>query len=190
MKKNTFIKFVTTIAQNTVQNTSVRISTSYYSSTRIHQEEFLPNILAKLSLRLGNSVVSISNVPREKLQAISRNICQAILIYHDFISARLSAHEQDIQMVSASSFFRKHRKKYSYGLEWFNPQAYALGGHVQTILPPSRLNLDCSPNVRDIMTSYSICLRQVIFLIDAQLKKLPQDGSQLKNLQNTCQNNN
>lgn len=33
----------------------------------------------------------------------------------------------------------------SYGLEWFNPQAYTIGGNVQTILPPSSIELRLFP---------------------------------------------
>ena len=191
MIKTSYTKFVTTIVQNMVQNTSVRIFTSYYSSTPIRSEESLPNKLNKLYIRLGNTVVSISNVPRERLQAISRNICLAILIYHDFISSRVSAHEQGIQIASVSSFFRKRRKMYSrLDLNGLTLKLIPLAVMFKQCFPPLRLNLDCSPNVQSIMTSYSICLRRAIFLIEEQLKKFPQDGSQSNLSLDTCQRDN
>ena len=110
-------RYISTLWANMVQSISVRISICYYSQTRTKSQRFYDNV----TIRVGNSVVQISNVPLVELRRTLRVTLTALVLlpYYIVHAAHLNPdreHLLDILKKAAISWkttnlMRKLRKK-------------------------------------------------------------------------------
>lgn len=171
-------KFVTTLWANTVQGTSARISICYFSSTRTRSPK---NVLG-LYIRLGNSVVSIVNVPspqEKELLTMLRPIAMALLFCQKYLIPKHYARFVSTHRGSASRLLSAHMKKYSeVSTEDMLESLSSVAQEFQKYMLPFHYRLVWCPDAIDIhnqmITSVTYYYHYMNELLNTLISKDPQ----------------
>ena len=75
-------RYISTLWVNMVQSISVRISICYYSRIRVKSQRYYENV----TIRVGNSVVQISNIPLAELRRTLRVTLTALALLPYYIA--------------------------------------------------------------------------------------------------------
>ena len=157
-------RYISTLWANMAQYISVRISICYYSRTRAKSQRFYDNV----TIRVGSSVVQISNVPLVELLRTYRVILTALLLLPYYIAhvAHLSPDRErlsdSLRKVAISwkilTLMRKLRKKSILSLtEEATTSVVSVFGQ----LHPCRISVPYSPDSR--LLAMMIVLRLLEF---------------------------
>ena len=159
-------QYVTSYVVNTGRDTSVRIITSYYSLTRQQS----PKICEKLYIRLGTTVVSISRLPKEDVQTMSRNILIAFLIFQKFNAFRIFDHSARIAAFSLSRFSKLWQKRLSkLSTVTLSATLYPLVTDISKFFHGWHWRIIYSPDVTDMVRQIAASAYSSILLMrDAQ----------------------
>ena len=159
-------RYIFTLWANMVQYISVRISICYYSRTRTKSQRFYDNV----TIRVGNSVVQISNVPLVELRLTLRVTLTALVLLPYYIAhaAHLNpAHERlsdSLRKVVISwkvrTLMRKLSKKSILSLTEDTTTSMA---SVFGQLHPCRISVPYSPDSR--LLAMTIVLRLLEFFV-------------------------
>ena len=159
-------RYISTLWANMVQYISVRISICYYSRTRTKSQRFYDSVI----IRVGNSVVQISNVPLVELRRTLRVTLTALVLLPYYIghAAHLDpSHDRLLDSLRKAAIswrvtilMRKLRKKSILSLtEESTTSAVSVFGQ----LHPCRISVPYSPDSR--LLAMTIVLRLLEFFV-------------------------
>ena len=159
-------RYIFTLWANMVQFISVRISICYYSRTRTKSQRFYDNV----TIRVGRSVVQISNVPLVELRRTFRVTLTALVLLPYYIAhaAHLDPSRErlldSLKKVAISwkvmTLMRKLRKKSTQSLtEEATTSVVSVFGQ----LHPCRISVPYSPDSR--LLAMTIVLRLLEFFV-------------------------
>ena len=159
-------RYISTLWANMVQFISVRISICYYSRTRTKSQRFYDNV----TIRVGRSVVQISNVPLVELRRTYRVtlIALVLLPYYIAHAAHLDPCRERLLdslrkaaiSLKMTILMRKLRKK---SIPSLTEEATTSVVSVFGQLHPCRISVPYSPDSR--LLAMAIVLRLLEFLV-------------------------
>lgn len=155
-------QYVTTFAESTAQSISVRISISYFSLTRMQS----PTVCESAFLRLGRSVVSISNLPKEDAPTIVRNILIAFLIFRKFNDLRVFGRSARIAAISLPRFTKMWQKRMSrLTIQQLTDEVLQSAVDLNKSLPGWHWRIIYTPSVTDLVRQIATSVYSSILLI-------------------------
>ena len=180
-------RYLFTLWANMVQFISVRISICYYSRTRTKSQRFYDNV----TIRVGRSVVQISNVPLVELHRTYRVTLTALVLLPYYIAhaARLDPNQErllDSLKKAAISWkvmtlMRKLRKR---SIPSLTEEATTSAVSVFGQLHPCRISVPYSPDSRLLAMTIVLRLLEFFSLCTERRRELQDlDSSPINRIQ-------
>jgi hypothetical protein len=146
-------RYLFTLWENMAQSTSARISISYYSLTRRKSPMSFESVIVKV----GGSVVQISNVPTVDVHRTLRRTLTAWLLLPLFIdhAARLNPDPEPLldslkkarHSMKVKMSMRKLKRK---SIQSLMDESITLMASLSTLLPPYRISVPYSPDFPEL----------------------------------------